>query len=490
MLTSKRSKLTFAFVAGLAVLAAFALAGHPLLSPDMLAAVGAGGMLPFAMSGEVTLLEVKKVIDDQGRAFEEFKKTNEELIKAKAEGKAVADLEQKLTKLNGELDKLADLKSAIDELEKKAGRPRTDIEVKAEQDFAAELKSFNTTLRIDCAVKGKPVPAEFDAEGYRQYKSAFFKVMVGVPVDNLDSAERKALQAGSDPDGGYLLPAATIGRVTGKVYEQSIMRQLASVQVIGTNDIEGLVDNDEATAGWVSELGSRNDTGTPQVGKWRIEAYEMYAMPKASQRLLDDAGTDVEMWLADKVASKFARVEGAAFWSGTGAGQPMGLAAYPTAATADATRAWGTFEHVKTGTNGDFDATNKLDTIQDVQGALKDQYLANANWVMRREVRTKARKLKDSQSRYLWEPGLQVGQPERLNGYPVRIDQQMPALAQDSLSLAFGDFRQAYQIVDRLGIRTLRDPYTAKPYVVFYSTRRVGGGALNFEAIKFAKFSA
>jgi HK97 family phage major capsid protein len=159
-------------------------------------------------------------------------------------------------------------------------------------------------------------------------------------------------------------------------------------------------------------------------------------------------------------------------------------------ATADSSRTWGQFEHVKTGTNGDFDSTNKFDTIQDIQGALKDQYLANAAWVMRREVRTKARKLKDSQLRYLWEPGLQVGQPERLNGYPVRVDQYMPALATGSLSLAFGDFKEAYQIVDRMGIRTLRDPFTAKPYVVFYSTKRTGGGALNFEAIKFANFSA
>jgi HK97 family phage major capsid protein len=205
--------------------------------------------------------------------------------------------------------------------------------------------------------------------------------------------------------------------------------------------------------------------------------------------VLDDAATDVEGWLARKVADKFARVEGTAFWQGTGAGQPRGLAAYTTAATADATRAWGSFEHVVTGANGDFHTT-QFDPVHSLMGAMKDHFLNNAQFVMRRAVRTKARLLKESTTnRYLWEPGMQVGQPERLMGYPVRVDEYMPTLATGSLSLAFGDFRQAYTIVDRLGVRTLRDPFTAKPYVVFYSTKRTGGGALNYEAVKFLKFS-
>jgi HK97 family phage major capsid protein len=281
-----------------------------------------------------------------------------------------------------------------------------------------------------------------------------------------------------------------MGRMVTKLYEQSIMRQIADVVTISTDKIEGIVDDDEADAGWVSELGSRSDSGTPQVRKYEIAAHEMYAMPKISQKLIDDASTDVEGWLAGKVADKFARVEGTAFWQGTGAGQPRGLAMYTTAATADGSRAWGQFEHVKSGANGDFHTT-QFDPLHDIQGAMKDHFLQNAQWVMRREVRTKARKLKESTTnRYLWEPGMQVGAPERLNGYPVRVDQYMPTLATDSLSLAFGDFRQAYTIVDRLGVRTLRDPFTAKPYVVFYSTKRTGGGAMNFEAVKFLKFSA
>ena len=313
--------------------------------------------------------------------------------------------------------------------------------------------------------------------------------MTGTPLDNLSSDERKAMSAGSDPDGGYLLPPSTVGRMVSKLYEQSTMRQLATVQTISTDKLEGIVDNNEADAGWVSELGTRSDTNTPQVGKYEIQAHEMYAMPKASQKILDDAAVNVESWLAGKVADKFARVEGAGFTTGTGVGQPRGLFAYTTAATGDDSRAWGQFEHVVTGANGAFHTT-KADPLQDLLGAFKDQYLQRATWLMRREVRTAIRKMKEATSdRYLWEPSLQMGQPDRLLGYPARVDQYVPAIATGSLSLAFGDIAEAYTIVDRMGIRTLRDPFTAKPYVVFYSTKRTGGGAVNFEAVKFLKFS-
>ena len=345
-------------------------------------------------------MEIKTLadtIEKLGRAWEEHKKTQDEVLKAKADGKAVADLEAKLDKIGKDMDALTELKQQLEGVEKKLNRPQTDTEVKAAADLAAEVKSFNIALRTDAQAKGKPFAGDFSVEQYREYKSAFFKaVALGTPIAAMSAEEQKALSAGSDPDGGYLLPASTMGRVVAKIYEHSILRQIASVQVISTNDIEGLIDNNEADAGWVSELGTRSDSTTPQLGKWRIEAFEMYAMPKASQRILDDAATDVETWLAGKIADKFARVEGTAFWQGTGAGQPMGLASYSTAATADSSRAWGVFEHVKTGTNGAFNATTKLDVIQDLQGALKDAYLANAQWVMRREVRTAARKLKEA----------------------------------------------------------------------------------------------
>lgn len=432
--------------------------------------------------------EVKKLIEEQGRAWEEFKRTNDEIIKAKADGKDVGDLQVKLENVSAGLDKIADLKSEFDQFVLKSQRP--DM-VKVDEEAAAECKQWNAMLRADFQSKGRSMPAEVTTDEYAQYKSGFFEMVRHGNVERLTAEQRKAMSAGSDPDGGYLLPATTVGRIVSKVYEKSIMRQLATVLTISTGSIEGIVDNDEAAAGWVTELGSRSDSATPQLGMYRIEAHEMYAMPKASQKLIDDSAVNVENWLAEKVADKFARVESSAFWNGTGVGQPRGLATYTTAATSDDSRAWGTFEHVVTGSTSGFDGTTKkADPLQDLMGALKDEYHQGAVWVMRREMRTQARKLKEATSdRYLWEPSLQAAQPERLNGYPVRVDQFMPTVASNSLSVAFGNFKEAYTVVDRIGIRTLRDPYTAKPNVVFYSTRRVGGGALNFEAVKFLKCS-
>ena len=436
------------------------------------------------------IIEIKRLIEDQGKAWKAFKEANDALVKAKADGKAVADLEAKLDAVSKDMDKLAEVKAQFDELMLKLQRPGGfGVDAKDAEAKAKELKGFNLALRAEYQAKGKHFPGELSADAYAQYKSGFFKLAAGVTMDGLEPDERKAMSAGSDPDGGYLLPHSTQGMAVTVMWEQSLMRQIATVETISTDKIEGVVDDDEADAGWVSELGTRSDSGTPQIRKWEIQAHEMYAMPKISQKLIDDAATDVEGWLARKVGDKFARVEGAAFWQGTGVGQPRGLAAYTTAATADGSRAWGQFEHIVTGANGDFHTT-QFDPIHTLMGAMKDHFLPNAQFVARRAVRTSARKLKESTTnRYLWEPGMQVGAPERLNGYPVRVDQYMPALAAGSLSLAFGDFRQAYTIVDRMGIRTLRDPYTAKPYIVFYSTKRTGGGAMNFEAIKFLRFS-
>lgn len=478
-----------ALITLVAVAAVMALAtGHPLFSPDLLAGFG---LIPFALgeTKDVGILEIKKIIQDQGHAWEEFKKTNDEILKAKADGKAVGDLETKLAKISTDLDKLGELKSEFDAVIAKLQRPGAGGEGKS-GGLEVECKQFNAMLRADFQSKGKPIPQDLTAESYEQYKSAFFNAIRHGNLEMLSADERKALSAGSDPDGGYLLPTPTVGRMVKRIYERSMLRQLATVQTISTDAIEGISDNDEADAGWVSEMGSRDDTGTPQVGKYRIEAHEMYAQPKVTQKLIDDSATDVEAWLADKVADKFARVESAGFITGDGVGKPRGLTSYPTVATGDDARAWGAFEHVKTGANGDFAGTNPAEGLFDLIGAFRPAYLQNAGWLTRREAITKIRKFKDLQNGYLWQPGLQAGQPDRLLGYPINVDQYMPALAANSLSTAFGDFREGYMIVDRIGVRTLRDPYTAKPYIRFYSTKRTGGGAVNFEAVKFLKFAA
>lgn len=431
------------------------------------------------------LSEVKNVLERIGTAHEEFKKANDELLKAKADGKAVADLETKVSKISADLDKLGEMRDALSAVETKLNRPQFGAD---DKDASAEVKSFNDMRRAN-SQSGANV-SDIDLKTYATYKSAYFNLLRKGNVGMLSGDEQKALQAGVDSDGGYLLPTSTVGRVVKKVYELSPIRQIANVQTISTDALEGVAETGEASYGWASETGTRSETSSPTIGKYRIEAHEMYAAPKATQKLIDDAAVDVEAWLAGKVADKFARVEGAAFITGTGVGQPRGFTKYTTAATADSTRDWGTMEHVASGASADFASSNPADVLFDLIGAFKTAYLQNARWVTLRSVIAKIRKFKEATTNaYMWQPGLQAGQPDRLLGYPVVTAQDMPALAADSLSLAFGDFMEGYQVVDRIGIRTLRDPYTAKPYVVFYSTKRVGGGVVNSEAIKFIKFN-
>lgn len=433
------------------------------------------------------VLEIKKLVESIGRGFEEYKSTNDAMIKAKADGKIVSDFEAKLAKIEGDLGNWTEAKAQLDEILVKFNRPGQGGSDRAE--FEKELKSFNDarrSARVQGADKG-----DASAEEYEAYKGAFWEYQRKGNIDWLKDAERKAMSVGTDADGGYLVPAPTQGRIVQRVWDLSPIRQIANVQSISGDALEGVNDLDEAAYGWVGEVGTRSDTNSPQVGKYRIEAFEMYAQPKATQKLLDDAAVDIERWLADKVANKFARAEGAAFVTGTGAGQPRGFATYTTAATGDSTRSWGQIEHVVTGANGAFHTT-QADPLHDLIGAFKPHYLQNAKWVTRREVIAAIRKFKTSTtSEYIWQPGLQAGQPDRLLGYPIVTAQDLVAhTTTGALSMWLGDWMEAYQIVDRLGMRTLRDPYTDKPYVKFYTIKRVGGAVTNFEALKAIKFSA
>jgi HK97 family phage major capsid protein len=474
-----RNHLAIAIILGVAALAFFGA-----IPQESVAGLGA---LPFMM-GDIG--EVKKLMEDQGRAWDEYKSANDALLKAKAEGKAVADLEAKVSRIDDALTKFTEAKKNIEDALLKMQRENLGGGEKAAGDLAIECKSFNDMRRAN-APSGTAI-ADIDAEQYKTYTAAFWQLVRKGSLDALGDVERKALQAGVDSDGGYLLPTPTVGRVTKKVFELSPIRQIASVQTISTEALEGINDLDEASSGWVAETGARTETNTPTLGKYRIEAHEQYAAPKATQKLLDDAAVDVEAWLAAKVADKFSRVEAAAFITGDGIGKPRGFTTYVTAATGDATRAWGQMEHIATGVNGDFPIAANFpgDKLFDLVGAFKTAYLQNARWCTTREVITKVRKFKEATTNaYMWQPGLAPGQPDKLLGYPITNAQDMPALAAGSLSMAFGDFTEGYQIVDRIGIRTLRDPYTNKPYVIFYSTKRTGGGVLNFEAVKFIKFS-
>ena len=426
--------------------------------------------------------ELKKLLDEQAATFDAFKKANDDsLAEIKKLGQADAVTADKVEKLSKALDeKAAEIAAAAkkraDEIEVKvnrmalgAGAGGTEDETKAAQTFAKE--------------RGDAI----DLDGYRAYKKGLVAYMR--KGEQISLEERKAMSVGSDPDGGYAVTPDTSGRMVKRIYETSPMRQVASVVTIGTDRLEGFNDLGEGAAGWVGETAPRPATGTPQLGKWEIPVHEVYAFPQATQKLLDDAMFDVEAWLADKTADKIARMENTAYVAGDGVGKPRGLLSYPAAATPDASRAWGTFEYIATGTSGGFGSTtNGTDKLIDLVYSLKAAYRQGASFLAARTTIGAVRKLKDGQGNYIWQPSLNAMQGGLLLGFPVTDAEDMPAIAANSLSIAFGDFKETYQIVDRIGIRVLRDPLTNKPYVGFYTTKRTGGAAIGFESAKFLKF--
>ena len=436
--------------------------------------------------------ELKPLIEKQGEAFEAFKTANDANLK-----KRDVVIEEKLSRIEGDLDKAVEAKAALERQIAAEKKEREDLELRlgklgmkgtGDDKIDVELKAFNDTLKA--SAKDRQAAYEpMDAEGYRAYKSAFRSFM-SKDARLLSVDEIKTLSVGSDPDGGYLVTPDTGGRIVTKVYETSEMRQIASSQTISTDKLEGIEDLGEAGAGYAGEASQGSDTTTPQIGKWSIPVWIIDSEPKATQSILDDASVDVEAWLSGKVADKFARFENAEFV--TGATKIRGITSYTTAADSGSGVTWGQIGHLVTGTNGAFGGTvaTQADKLIELMGLLKNAYLPNARWVSRRSVLTLIRKFKigATTDAYVWSPGLGVGMPETILGFPVSRMEDMPALATDSLSLGFGDFRTAYQIVDRIGIRVLRDPYTSKPFVKFYTTKRTGGGVVNFEAIKFMKF--
>lgn len=431
-------------------------------------------------------IEIKSLLEKQGEAFAGFKASvNEELAQLK-KGAADVVTTEKLGRVNEALDKLGDeLKAAgkrADEIEAKANRlalgggAGNEVEVKAAAEFARQT--------------GRQVAVE----DLRAYKAALFG-QAG-PLRNVrpGDAEAKALSVGSDPDGGYLVTPDTTGRIVSRIYETSPMRQVAAQMSIGTDSVEGMNDLDQNGFAWVGETPARTENSTAQIGKWSIPVHEAVSIVSATQKVLEDARLDLEAWLATKSADRISRGENAAFVTGNGVNRPRGMCDYPTAATADATRPWGTIEHLNTSANGAFRTrsgdTNPVDDLVNVVYALKSAYRNNARWMTSRAVLREARKLKDGQGNFIWQPAAVAGQPSALLGFPVAEAEDMPALGTGSLSMAFGDFREAYLIVDRIGLALLRDPYTAYPYVFFKFRKRVGGGVVNFEAVKFLRFGS
>lgn len=331
-----------------------------------------------------------------------------------------------------------------------------------------------------------------DAKAYDvaagERKAAFVRYMRKGDASLTGAIETKALSAGSNPDGGYVVPLEIESSIDRILAKASPMRALSEVRQMSASVFRKPITSVGAQSGWTAESNMPSQTATPTISAIDVPAMELYAMPAATQTLLDDALVDIEQWLAHEVQIVFAEQEGAAFINGDGDAKPTGILSY--ANVPDANHSWGKLGYIISGANGAFADSNPVDTLVMLAYAPRQGYRANATWLMNRKTESVIRSFKDNQGRYIWQPAASVGQPATLLGYPVAEADDMPDIANGSLSIAFGDFSRGYLIVDRVGIRVLRDPFTVKPYVLFYTTKRVGGAVQNFEAIKLMKFAA
>jgi len=382
---------------------------------------------------------------------------------------AIQQLEQKI-KADELMDRIFSIESAVVEATKGKKTDETDPLHKA---------SFYAYLR-----KGVHIPAET----VQAYCEDVAKKTLLHADEQKVAAYVKDLVEGSNPDGGFFITPERSTQIIRRVFETSPVRLVANVTTTSSNSMEFVIDDDEADAGWVGEVQSRPDTDTPEIGLKTIPVHELYAQPKATQRMLDDAGFDLEGWLQGKVTRRFSRLENTAFVVGDGSKKPKGFLSYPAWAVA------GTYERdaieqiTATGTAGTLDESDDLITLQN---SLIDDYQASAVWGGTRETFSDIMKLKDTTGQYLLNPVmLREGADRILIGKRFIIMQDMPEVAANALSVVYGDFGEGYTVVDRFGVRVLRDPYTAKPYVRFYSTKRTGGDVTNFEALKILKINA
>jgi HK97 family phage major capsid protein len=301
-----------------------------------------------------------------------------------------------------------------------------------------------------------------------------------------DDTELKSLSVGSDPDGGYLVLPTLESGIRTIAKDTSPIRSLASSVTIGTDSYDVILDISDVESAWVGEKTDRPETDGPGLIKKSIVVHEMYAAPRATQKILDDASMDLGGWLEGKIGARFGEVETNAYAVGDGVNKPRGFLTYETDVAADFTRTWGKFQHVISGGA----TTITADALVRLSLTLRSPYRPNATWLMARETAIQVRQLKDAQGAYLWQAGILEGQPDRLLGIPVAYDDNMPAVAAGTLPIALADFKQTYQIVDRHGIRVIRDNLTAKPYTIFYAYKRTGGDVVDFNALKFLKVAA
>lgn len=369
------------------------------------------------------------------------------------------------------------------ESETKARIEALELELaKKENGEKVEVKEYENQLKLYMRKTGYDPSQENIEKVAKLYVEGKIS---GVTKEEKD-AFTKALVEGSNPAGGYLIVPDRSNTILTRLFETSPMRQICTVVNTASNEMEFVLDDDEFGAGRVGEVSSRPETTTAQLALVKIPVHEYYANPYASQRMLDDVGFNLESWILNKGQDRISRLQNADFVSGSGATSPKGILSYSAWSVAG-TYERNAIEQRNSGTSGDFDG----DDLIDLQSDLHEDYQSNAKWLMTRKSLGHISKLKDSQGVYLFDRSafLANGMKPVVLGKEVVIAADMQEIAADSLSVAYGDFTRGYTIVDRLGIRILRDPYSAKPYVTFYMNKRTGGAVTNFEAIKLLKLS-
>lgn len=400
--------------------------------------------------------EIRELIEQQGKAFEEFRKSNDERLAALEKGEARSELEEKTDRINDELGRLS---AAVDELAKKANRP------------------------------GAP-GAEGDEALQAEHKSAWLRWVRKGDDAGLADIERKAMNVGTPADGGYAVPIQQDRDIMRLLTDLSPMRQVCRVMTVGTEDYRKLVNLGGTASGWVGETDARPATAGPTLAQLKPSFGELYANPEVTQKALDDIFFNVEGELSQDISESFAVLEGKAFLSGTGTNQPVGLLTAKTSAEADSARAFGTVQHIATGVADNFPAKDPADILIDLIYSMKAGYRTGAQFMVNSMTLATMRKWKDGQGNYIWQPAMQNGQPGSIFGYGYVTNEDMPSAGAGAIPVVFANFQQAYTIFDRMGIRSLRDPYTNKPFVGFYTTKRVGSMIANTQAVKFLKCAA
>ncbi len=413
--------------------------------------------------------DLPKTIENLGdvitKSFEVLEGKFKEHDGSKAEQDA--KLEKAMGDINEFQQKLAAQQKAFEDLQVAMNRP--GLGEKEKEDASKVSKAFGLFLQ-----KG---------ENQQDFAQFLDRNAASLELD------LKSLTTGSDPDGGYWVTPTVLNTIMmTQIIETSPIRQLATVQSISSDSVKlPIDDNPISTGGWVGETDSRSVGTTPAIGEQLIPVFEMYAQPKASQKLLDDAGIDPEAWLAGKIADQFGRDEATAFVSGTGVAKPRGFTSYSNWTT-PGTYQRNAIEQIVSGAAAAFTA----DGLIDLQNSLVEAYQNGAVFGMQRASWGSVRKLKDGDGQYLLGLGgnLQGNQTLQMLGKPIYFMADMPAATAGKLAAVYGNFKQGYMVVDRFGIRTLRDPFTSKPWVIFYTTRRVGGDVVNFQSLKLQKISA